>query len=44
MCVPGAYRGQKMAVDPLELELQTAVSAYRCYGWNQDVRKSSQSS
>ena len=26
MCMPGAFGGQKRALDPLELELQMAVS------------------
>lgn len=26
MCVPGAYRGQKRALDPLQLMLQIVVS------------------
>lgn len=32
-CMPGAFKSQKGALDPLELELQTVVS-YHVGAWN----------
>lgn len=28
VCVPGAYKGRKWALDPLELELEMVVGSY----------------
>lgn len=36
ICVPGTHEGQRRALDPLELELQTAVSFHAAAGnWTQ---------